>query len=162
MHSRDRPCRRNLQTPNLCLDIPNRHLQPFAEQAEPSWLFVCLGRKDVQVVKLSQHASVCITGGAGVVVIAATNRPEALDSALRRPGRFDRELEVGVPSPTARAHILRYCLLLLFFSDDYSSLLQRLTIYEQSTLQGDPGCCLLIAMCFISTSQLCCTRLCLC
>ncbi|KAL0050804.1 hypothetical protein WJX82_007459 [Trebouxia sp. C0006] len=46
-------------------------------------------------------------GGAGVVVIAATNRPEALDSALRRPGRFDRELEVGVPSPTARAHILR-------------------------------------------------------
>ncbi|KAL0025898.1 hypothetical protein WJX77_000494 [Trebouxia sp. C0004] len=47
------------------------------------------------------------TGGAGVVVIAATNRPEALDSALRRPGRFDRELEVGVPSPAARAHILR-------------------------------------------------------
>ncbi|DBA80088.1 TPA: hypothetical protein ACH3X2_007576 [Trebouxia sp. C0005] len=46
-------------------------------------------------------------GGAGVVVIAATNRPEALDSALRRPGRFDRELEVGVPSPAARAHILR-------------------------------------------------------
>ena len=44
---------------------------------------------------------------AGVVVIAASNRPEALDPALRRPGRFDRELEVGVPSPAARSHILR-------------------------------------------------------
>ena len=44
---------------------------------------------------------------AGVVVIAASNRPEALDPALRRPGRFDRELEVGVPSPAARADILR-------------------------------------------------------
>ena len=31
----------------------------------------------------------------GVIVIATTNRPEAVDSALRRPGRFDRELEVG-------------------------------------------------------------------
>jgi ATP-dependent Zn protease len=50
-------------------------------------------------------------GGAGaadgVVVLAATNRPDALDAALRRPGRFDRELEVGVPSPADRADILR-------------------------------------------------------
>ena len=45
--------------------------------------------------------------GDGVVVLAATNRPEAVDAALRRPGRFDRELEVGVPSPAARADILR-------------------------------------------------------
>ncbi|KAA6418217.1 MAG: Cam interacting protein [Trebouxia sp. A1-2] len=63
--------------------------------------------KDNHLVKLSQVVSVYEIGGAGVVVIAATNRPEALDSALRRPGRFDRELEVGVPSPAARAHILR-------------------------------------------------------
>ena len=42
-----------------------------------------------------------------MVVVAATNRPEALDPALRRPGRFDRELEVGVPSPAQRAAILR-------------------------------------------------------
>ncbi|KAF5843411.1 P-loop containing nucleoside triphosphate hydrolase protein [Dunaliella salina] len=45
--------------------------------------------------------------GDGVVVIAATNRPGALDSALRRPGRFERELEVGVPGPQARADVLR-------------------------------------------------------
>ncbi len=33
-----------------------------------------------------------------IFVIAATNRPDALDEALRRPGRLDREVEVGVPS----------------------------------------------------------------
>ena len=43
----------------------------------------------------------------GVSVIAATNRPGSLDPALRRPGRFDRELEVGVPSPKERAEILK-------------------------------------------------------
>lgn len=48
-----------------------------------------------------------VVPSASCVVIAATNRPEALDSALRRPGRFDRELEVGVPSPADRADILR-------------------------------------------------------
>ncbi len=42
-----------------------------------------------------------------VVVLAATNRPDALDPALRRAGRLDRELEVGVPSPAARLGILR-------------------------------------------------------
>jgi hypothetical protein len=40
------------------------------------------------------------------VVLAATNRRDALDEALRRPGRFDRELEVGVPSPADRRDIL--------------------------------------------------------
>ncbi len=43
----------------------------------------------------------------GVLVIAATNRPGSLDVALRRPGRFDRELEVGVPSPEDRLDILK-------------------------------------------------------
>ncbi|MEO7564342.1 MAG: CDC48 family AAA ATPase [Sphingomicrobium sp.] len=39
------------------------------------------------------------------VVIAATNRPEALDEALRRPGRFDREIVVGVPDQPGRREI---------------------------------------------------------
>ncbi len=40
-----------------------------------------------------------------LVVIAATNRPEALDEALRRPGRFDREIVVGVPDEQGRREI---------------------------------------------------------
>jgi len=40
------------------------------------------------------------------VVIAATNRPEAIDEALRRPGRFDREIVVGVPDERGRREIL--------------------------------------------------------
>ena len=42
-----------------------------------------------------------------VVVIAATNVPNILDSALRRPGRFDREIEIGVPSKEGRLNILK-------------------------------------------------------
>jgi SpoVK/Ycf46/Vps4 family AAA+-type ATPase len=42
-----------------------------------------------------------------VVVIGATNIPEVLDPALRRPGRFDREIEIGVPNTQARLQILR-------------------------------------------------------
>ena len=43
----------------------------------------------------------------GVVVLAATNRPEILDPALLRPGRFDREVEIGLPNLRDRAAILR-------------------------------------------------------
>ena len=42
-----------------------------------------------------------------VVVIGATNMPEILDPALRRPGRFDREIEIGVPSRDGRKEILQ-------------------------------------------------------
>jgi len=41
-----------------------------------------------------------------VIVIAATNRPEDIDPALRRPGRFDREIEIGLPDRTGRKEIL--------------------------------------------------------
>jgi transitional endoplasmic reticulum ATPase len=42
-----------------------------------------------------------------VVIIAATNRPNSLDSALRRPGRLDREIEIGVPDAHGRLEILQ-------------------------------------------------------
>ena len=41
-----------------------------------------------------------------VVVIAATNRPDSIDPALRRPGRFDREIEIGIPDDDGRLEIL--------------------------------------------------------
>jgi transitional endoplasmic reticulum ATPase len=43
----------------------------------------------------------------GVVVMAATNLPDAIDPALRRPGRFDREIVFGPPGPAGREEILR-------------------------------------------------------
>ncbi|KCZ72076.1 AAA family ATPase, CDC48 subfamily [Candidatus Methanoperedens nitroreducens] len=47
-----------------------------------------------------------LKGRGKVVVIGATNRPHAIDPALRRPGRFDREIEIGVPDRKARFEIL--------------------------------------------------------
>ncbi|KAJ2676028.1 AAA+-type ATPase [Coemansia sp. RSA 1085] len=44
--------------------------------------------------------------GDGVVVLAATNRPNAIDPALRRPGRLDREIEIPIPNAAGRLHIL--------------------------------------------------------
>lgn len=46
-------------------------------------------------------------GSEGVIVIAATNRPDVLDSALLRPGRFDRQVVVGLPDIRGREQILR-------------------------------------------------------
>jgi transitional endoplasmic reticulum ATPase len=42
-----------------------------------------------------------------VIVIGATNRPDSIDPALRRPGRFDREIEIGVPDTKGRLEILK-------------------------------------------------------
>ncbi|PBO81852.1 MAG: ATPase [Methanobacteriota archaeon] len=42
-----------------------------------------------------------------VIVIAATNRPDAIDQALRRPGRFDREIEIGIPDRDGRKEVLQ-------------------------------------------------------
>jgi len=42
-----------------------------------------------------------------IIVIGATNRPNAIDPALRRPGRFDREIEIGIPDAKGRLEILQ-------------------------------------------------------
>src|SRR5256712_200886 len=42
-----------------------------------------------------------------IIVIGATNRPNAIDPALRRPGRFDREIEIGVPDKMGRYEVLQ-------------------------------------------------------
>jgi len=48
-----------------------------------------------------------LSGRGNVIVIGATNRPGALDPALRRPGRFDREIEIGVPDKKGRYEVMQ-------------------------------------------------------
>ncbi|MDR6842425.1 cell division protease FtsH [Pseudoxanthomonas sacheonensis] len=57
-------------------------------------------------------------GGEGVIVIAATNRPDVLDPALLRPGRFDRQVVVGLPDVKGREQILRVHMRKLPLADD--------------------------------------------
>ncbi|PHJ14869.1 cell division protein cdc48ap, partial [Cystoisospora suis] len=47
-----------------------------------------------------------VTAQKNIVVLAATNRPNQLDPALRRFGRFDREIEIPIPDEEARVEIL--------------------------------------------------------
>ena len=58
-------------------------------------------------------------GRDNVIVIGATNRPDAIDPALRRGGRFDRELEIGVPDKNGRAEILGIHTRGMPISDDF-------------------------------------------
>ena len=55
---------------------------------------------------------------AAVIVLAATNRPDALDPALRRAGRFDKEIMLGVPDEPARRHILQNMTRTMRLADD--------------------------------------------
>ena len=59
------------------------------------------------------------TGGKAVIILAATNRPDSLDPALRRGGRFDKEINLGVPSETVREKILRALTRQMALSDDF-------------------------------------------
>ncbi|XP_017521003.3 ATPase family gene 2 protein homolog B isoform X1 [Manis javanica] len=70
-----------------------------------------------------------ISGDREVVVVGATNRPEALDPALRRPGRFDREVVIGTPTLKQRKAILQVTTSKMPISDQVSlSLLAEMTI----------------------------------
>ncbi|MCJ1308384.1 hypothetical protein MMC25_002037 [Agyrium rufum] len=58
------------------------------------------------------------TGGKAVIVLAATNRPDSLDPALRRGGRFDKEINMSVPSEPVREQILRALTREMAMADD--------------------------------------------
>jgi len=58
-------------------------------------------------------------GRDNVIVIGATNRRDAIDPALRRPGRFDREIEIGVPDREGRAEILEVHIRGMPIADDF-------------------------------------------
>jgi len=98
-----------------------RHLREIFEQAAqsaPSIIFIdeidSIAPKRGQVTGEAEKRLVAqlltlldgIEPRQNTVVIAATNRPEAIDEALRRPGRFDREIVVGVPDQPGRREIL--------------------------------------------------------
>ncbi|MGZ9897606.1 ATP-dependent zinc metalloprotease FtsH [Shewanella gaetbuli] len=57
-------------------------------------------------------------GNEGIIVIAATNRPDVLDAALLRPGRFDRQVVVGLPDVRGREQILKVHMRKVPLSDD--------------------------------------------
>ncbi|KAL9104656.1 MAG: hypothetical protein Q9163_000399 [Psora crenata] len=59
-------------------------------------------------------------GGKAVIVLAATNRPDSLDAALRRGGRFDKEINLGVPSEAVREQILKALTRQMVLSDDFN------------------------------------------
>ncbi len=69
-------------------------------------------------------------GNEGVIVIAATNRPDVLDPALLRPGRFDRQVVVGLPDILGREQILKVHLRKIPLSDD---------VQPQIIARGTPG-----------------------
>ncbi len=96
-----------------------RDLFEDAEKNAPSIIFIdeidaiAPKREEVQGEVERRVVSQLLTAMDGlksrgkVVVIGATNRPNSIDPALRRPGRFDRELEISVPDKKARLNILK-------------------------------------------------------
>ncbi|GAB4851784.1 hypothetical protein Ancab_031183 [Ancistrocladus abbreviatus] len=74
----------------------------------------------------------------GVLVIAATNRPEIIEPALRRPGRLDREIEIGVPSPDQRLDILVILLSRMDHSLSYEQI-QQLAVVTHGFVGADLG-----------------------
>lgn len=69
-------------------------------------------------------------GNEGIIVIAATNRPDVLDKALLRPGRFDRQITVGLPDIRGREQILKVHLKKVPLADD---------VIIKYIAQGTPG-----------------------
>ncbi|XP_077878276.1 ATPase family gene 2 protein homolog A isoform X6 [Ictidomys tridecemlineatus] len=99
-----------------------RHIFAEATLRHPSIIFIdeldalCPKREGAQneVEKRVVASLLTLMDGIGsegsegqVLVLGATNRPQALDAALRRPGRFDKEIEIGVPNAQDRLDILQ-------------------------------------------------------
>ncbi len=96
-----------------------RNIFEEAEKTAPSIIFIdeidaiapkreeAYGEVERRVVSQLLSMMDGLKGRGKVIVIAATNRPNAIDPALRRPGRFDREVTIGVPDKKGRDAILK-------------------------------------------------------
>ena len=96
-----------------------RNVFEQAEKNAPSIIFIdeidsiapkreeVTGETERRIVAQLLSAMDGMTSRGKVVVIAATNRVDAIDPALRRPGRFDREIEIGVPNRDGRLEVLQ-------------------------------------------------------
>ena len=96
-----------------------REIFQKAQETAPSIIFIdeldAIAPKREEVTGEVEHRVVAqllsLMDGMGargnIIVIGATNRPNAIDPALRRPGRFDREIEIGVPDKIGRHEILQ-------------------------------------------------------
>ncbi|HUS79433.1 MAG TPA: CDC48 family AAA ATPase [Patescibacteria group bacterium] len=96
-----------------------RQMFEDAEKNTPSILFIdeidaiapkrseVTGEVERRVVAQLLASMDGLKGRGNLIVIGATNRPEDIDSALRRPGRFDREIEIGIPDRQDRYEILQ-------------------------------------------------------
>jgi transitional endoplasmic reticulum ATPase len=96
-----------------------REIFQKAQENSPSIIFIdeldAIAPKREEVTGEVEHRVVAqllsLMDGMGVrgniIVIGATNRPDSIDPALRRPGRFDREIEIGVPDKIGRHEILQ-------------------------------------------------------
>jgi len=95
-----------------------REIFKQAEESAPSIIFIdeidsivpkreeVIGEVEKRVVSQLLTLMDGMKSRGKVVVIAATNRPDSLDPAIRRPGRFDREIEIGIPDETGRKEVL--------------------------------------------------------
>ncbi len=95
-----------------------REIFKEAEENAPSIIFIdeidaiapkreeVLGEVERRVVAQLLSLMDGMEARGNIIVMAATNRVHSIDEALRRPGRFDREIEFGVPDPKARRQIL--------------------------------------------------------
>lgn len=96
-----------------------REIFDQAEKSSPSIIFIdeidavapnrdlTTGEADKRIVAQMLTLMDGVSASSGVLVIGATNRPNAVDPALRRPGRFDREVEIPIPGKGERLEVLK-------------------------------------------------------
>ncbi|KAF5323907.1 hypothetical protein D9611_008338 [Ephemerocybe angulata] len=123
-------CRKQMAQIRELVELPLRHPQLFksigikppfeeAEKNSPAIIFIneidsiapkrekTNGEVERRVVSQLLTLMDGLKARSNVVAMAATNRPNWIDPALRRFGRFDREIDIGIPDPTGRLEILR-------------------------------------------------------